>query len=108
MICGCSPRFEFQGLDLQQAILATFKQRATGFPQDIPALTESFATGKQAQWQAFLARSMLADAPPQLQEAIQVIDQFARPVLAACQSGTDFDKRWKPGGPWRKAAARKT
>jgi hypothetical protein len=58
---------EFEMGLLREAIENTFRQRNTLLPDKMPnALIEKFASQKQVQWTAFLRKSQIADAPPNL------------------------------------------
>ena len=68
---------------LQQAIEATFERRGTSISSVLPdALSEAFAEDpvKQAQWLAFLRRSMTDEKPP-LGEVVMVIRGALWPLL---------------------------
>lgn len=95
-------RFSFKGPALQKAILQTFENRKTPIAVEIPSLTEKFAVEKQAQWQAFLSRSNLIDAPANLAEALHRLRIFLVPILDACAKDVTVTQTWRPGGPWRK------
>lgn len=95
-------RFTFRGASLQKAILQTFENRSTPVSIDIPALTDRFAMEKQEQWQAFLSRSMLKDAPTKLSDVIQLLYDFLIPVLDTSLKSKPFPRTWKAGGPWKK------
>lgn len=103
-VWALASRFTFKGSALQKAISLTFENRSTPISAELPALMEPFALEKQAQWQAFLSRNTLRDAPAQLIEAIDLLREFLVPVLAACEGHKRFRQAWKPGGPWRKTA----
>jgi Nucleotidyl transferase AbiEii toxin, Type IV TA system len=93
--------FAFEGPVLTRAIGATFARRETPVPTELPvALTEAFATEKQAQWVAFLRRTEIALAPDPLPEIQARIASLVAPVLQSLSSQTTFDLTWPPGGPW--------
>ena len=100
-------RFSFKGASLQKAVSLTFENRGTPIFAEIPALMEPFAIEKQAQWQAFLSRNTLKDAPRKLVEVTYFLHEFLAPVLAATEGNQPFTATWKAGGPWRKAPARR-
>jgi predicted nucleotidyltransferase component of viral defense system len=102
-------RGSFDGEVLADAVQATFRQRATSIPGSPVALSDEFGRNpdRQVQWAAFLRRyrlSDLADVPPTLSEAVQVIAAFLHPVLQAATNDRRFDKQWSAGGPWRPSA----
>ena len=99
-------RFEFTGPSLCLAMKATFDRRQTLLPVAVPlALTPEFAAvaGKQAQWQAFLNRSRLAEPGIDLLAVIQTLGQFTLPPLNSLVTGQPFDQLWLPQGPWKPA-----
>ena len=95
-------RIPFKGSSLQKAIMQTFANRRTLISADIPALTQHFASEKQTQWQAFLSRNVLENAPVSLLAVTHLLHNFLMPVMDACEKNTTFSKTWKPGGPWSK------
>ncbi len=99
--------FSFKGPSLQKAASLTFENRGTPILAEIPALKEPFAFEKQVQWQAFLSRNPLKDAPRKLLDATSFLHEFLAPVLAATEGKQPFSATWKAGGPWRKVPARR-
>ena len=103
-------RFLYRLSQSQQAdrlvgsIRATFKQRHVGLPSDTPvALTDEFGTNplKQAQWQAFLNRTVLQEPCEQdLRVVVSKLAEFLTKPLSAVRTGGPFVKRWPAGGPW--------
>jgi len=94
--------FAFDGPLLARAIRETFHRRRTALRLAPAAFSEAFAQNreKQAQWVAFVRRHQFADVPATLDEAIQVIAAFLRPVVQALTEGRTLNCRWLPGGPW--------
>ncbi len=70
---------------LTAAVRATFARRRTPLPQEPPvALTATFASdlAKQAQWAAFVRRSLAPDeVAPTLADLILHINRFLMPLL---------------------------
>jgi predicted nucleotidyltransferase component of viral defense system len=94
----------FEGSVLSRAIAATFERRRTMVPRELPlALTPGFAAieGKQAQWSGFVRKLPGTTVPTDLEQVIDAIAAFGGPVLIAAGRGEQFDRSWKPGGPWR-------
>ncbi len=100
-------RFSFKGPSLQKAVSLTFENRGTPISAEIPALKEPFALEKQAQWQAFLSRNALKDAPRKLVEATYFLHEFLAPVLADTEGNQSLMATWKAGGPWRRVPVRR-
>lgn len=89
---------------LTASLAATFKRRGTPIPAEDPvAFTQAFTqeAGKRALWSAFLGRAGL-DEPGTLDEAMDHVSAFARPVMRAARCNTPLDRAWRPGGPWRR------
>lgn len=95
--------FSFEGPVLIEAIRATFAQRKTNLPKDRPvALRAQFAEDsvKQTQWEGFLNRSGLSDAPMQLSTVVETLNTFLTPLLSAAEAGGEYNQIWRDGGPW--------
>jgi len=96
-------RFDFDGVELAEALVATFERRGTRLPTAPPiALTEAFAAeaAKQVQWTAFTRKSGVAQAPGELRIVMERVRAFALEPLAAAALGQRWAKRWPAGGPW--------
>jgi hypothetical protein len=90
------------GSTLVKAIQATFKNRKTPLPSNLPtALTCDFAKLRQADWARFLRRSSLnlQEYPP-FDEVIAVLREFLWPVVVAAVKDVPFENIWNKGGPW--------
>lgn len=98
-----SRRFDFDGVILQKAIVATFHHRKTPISLETPiALTDQFAAQKQNQWGSGFLRKLLTD-PGELIDFHKVINDlhnFLNPPLIAAASGEIFDQVWKAGTSW--------
>jgi len=92
----------FDGTRLCEAVRATFRRRRTPLPDAPPvALTSRFASepDKQTQWRAFVRKTRLADAPPELAAVVQLLDAFLWPVTLGA-TGRARVGTWPAGGPW--------
>jgi Nucleotidyl transferase AbiEii toxin, Type IV TA system len=89
---------DFDGGALAQALRATFDRRGTPLPSDVPpiALTPDFGADlvKRAQWEAFLDRNELSDAPRDLGAVTDRLFAFLWPLV------TDDDDRPAPRSRW--------
>jgi hypothetical protein len=97
-----SRRFLFEGAQLQQAIVQTFKQRSTpleAYPVGLSAAFVEDAT-KVAQWQGFVRRIQLEQAP-ELAEAVMAAAELLLPPTKAAMVGEPLEQIWLPPGPWR-------
>ena len=96
--------FSFEGPVLIEAVRATFARRETNLPKDRPvALRAQFAEDplKQTQWEGFLNRSGLSDAPMKLLTVIEILNTFLTPLLSAAEAGGEYNQVWQDGGPWQ-------
>lgn len=93
--------YSFEGPLLAEAIRATFENRSTVDP-DPTGLTEIYSSdlARLRQWSAFRRRARLSTAPEDLSDLVQLVRDFAAPVLSAIAGSVDFKSNWKPGGPW--------
>ena len=93
--------FEFDGEQLQKAIINTFKRRNSTLPKENPVgLGESFASDNQTQWQAFLLRMRIDKMSETFTDVIRLLRGFLMPILQASAIEKIFEGEWKPGGPW--------
>lgn len=95
--------FPFKGLEVADAIAATFSRRNTEIPEEPPiGLSDEFARdgSKQSQWTGFVRRAHIPDDVPNLLEAITLISTFLLPPLHSIRANDEFTLRWQPGGPW--------
>lgn len=97
-----SQQSEFKGPILQKAIQQTFNQRKTDIPSGEPtAFLAQFAHDKQAQWIAFLKGSEIQDAPEQFESVITILRNFILPIFHSLNTGSPFNKKWRPRGLWK-------
>ncbi|MCK5850990.1 MAG: nucleotidyl transferase AbiEii/AbiGii toxin family protein [Kiritimatiellae bacterium] len=67
---------------LHEAIENTFFHRNTPIPIDTPpALTKEFANQKQVQWEAFLKKNQLTDAPTDIRHVQNLLFEFFKPLI---------------------------
>ncbi|MEW4487043.1 nucleotidyl transferase AbiEii/AbiGii toxin family protein [Thalassoglobus sp. JC818] len=93
----------FIGLQLSDAIRATFVRRKTALPSETPfALTDEFAADpqKSTQWTAFHRKSRLSIGEATFSEVLAQLRSFLIPPLEALQREIPFEMKWPPRGPW--------
>jgi hypothetical protein len=97
-----SRQFSFDGPVLATAIAKTFQHRGTKITRRPTALTEQFATdsAKMTQWQAFVRKSRLDQAPAELKVVVEALAMFLTPIVESLVDGAAFDLKWNPPGPW--------
>lgn len=96
-------KFEFEGKILQEAITATFKNRQTIFPNDLPlALTDEFANNPAIilRWNGFIKRNkILKDAD--FAKVVENLRRFYEPIIEAIKTNQEFTKFWKVENDWQ-------
>jgi len=100
-LAGYTRESTIDGRTLSKAIEKTFKNRGTPIVAMPEALQATFAQdpAKQTQWQAFTARSQIADAPKALADVVTQVKTFLQPILTALAAGQPFKGQWKALGP---------
>jgi hypothetical protein len=96
--------FEFDGPTLAESIRRTCERRQTPVTADAVCFSESYAHDptKQVQWNAFLSRGRLTDAPRDFPQVMERIWAFLQPVVITLNDGKPYNRQWPPGGPWRR------
>ncbi len=95
--------FNFEGVVLVNAIMATFERRKTDFPERMPTfMTEEFTSDrfKRTQWQAFIRKMNVPEVPANLDTVIFDLNNFLHPPLQAAATNEAFKFHWPTGGPW--------
>ena len=97
-----SQMFNFKGETLVEAIEKTFEKRKTPLPKEPAIFTPSFMRdeNKQAQWQGFINKTKLGDAPASFENVIAGIKVFLQPVVASITDQQTFRFFWAASGPW--------
>ncbi len=96
-------QFDFEGRTIAQAIGKTFSTRGTTIPAEPVALTGDFARepARQTQWQGFVRKNRLQDAPVSFVDIVEAIEAFLGPIARVLASGGEFKGLWDAPGPWR-------
>ena len=97
-----SQTMHIQGNTLSRAIKETFSNRTTALPNDLSKFLNNHAleAGKQELWEGFLKKSMITGAPNMFAAIIASVTMLLSPVVEALNSGTPFNHKWSPKGPW--------
>jgi len=97
-----SRQFDFEGATLASAIEKTFTNRKTMVIPRPSAFSHAFAADpiKSMQWQAFIRRSRLRDAPIDLASVVDAVAKFLEPAAASLSAGKSFRQIWHAPGPW--------
>jgi hypothetical protein len=98
-----SRMFDFKGETLAEAIERTFKNRHTPITKDPTAFHPSFAKdgSKTAQWQGFVRKARLTDAPEAFEDVLESVKMFIRPPVVTITRERTFRSVWTAPGPWR-------
>ena len=97
-----SQEFDFEGNTLAKAVKETFNRRKTEMQDEAIVFLKAFAAeeSKQRQWNGFLRRSNIDEAPSELADVITRLDSFLGPIVYALVSEGTFTKNWNAQGPW--------
>lgn len=96
--------FEFDGALLQKAIRATFDNRQTIFPKELPlAITDEFAANQLiiSRWNAFIKRNRIL-VETDFALLIKNLRDFFAPIIESEAQNLHFEKHWKTIEGWLK------
>jgi hypothetical protein len=98
-----SRSFDFQGEMLAEAVAKTFENRNTQITANPTVFDPSFMKdeGKQVQWQGFIKKAKLTDAPGAFAGVLGAVQVFLEPVAAAVAERRTFRSIWNAPGLWR-------
>ena len=87
-------RYDFDGIELKEAIRETFEHRGTGF-DDIFAFTDDFLVSEihQSRWEAFLKKKK-ALVNVELEKVVSLIKTMLLPIVDSIASGTEYTSKW--------------
>jgi len=97
-----SRMYSFEGEDLSEAIIATFRHRGTSIEAEPIGLMDAFYAdpARAVQWRAFVRRSRFTEQSGDLERLVVEIRTFVFPLLAAAAGEKPLKVRWQAGGPW--------
>lgn len=93
---------DFNGALLQRAMRATFANRQTPLPRELPtALTDDFAVNPfiTSRWSGFIKRNSI-NRETDFASLIKDLREFLLPLLEAEARDVDYLKTWKAGKGW--------
>lgn len=102
-IHGLASHFSFDGRCLANAISATFAQRRTTVPKNLPlGLTPEFYSdaARGVLWREYLDRDVLSGVPRDFEETGALILSFLTEPWDAIARDDNFTGSWSEGGPW--------
>jgi hypothetical protein len=96
--------FDFDGMLVQRAIRATFSNRKTLLPIDLPiSLSDGFT--KDARiidlWRGFISRNRI-EPFKDLEQVIHHLRNYFMPIIVAEKNKTDLSLQWTPTDGWEK------
>jgi hypothetical protein len=94
--------FDFKGETLAEAVGKTFENRNTTITIEPTVFDPSFAKDgdKKAQWQGFIRKTKLADAPEDFEDVIKAVKVFIHPLVVSLTQELPFRSVWTASGPW--------
>ena len=97
-----SHTFDFDGEVLAEAVNRTFKNRKTDLNTEPAVFDPSFGkdSSKQAQWQAFVKKTRLSNAPGEFNAVLTDMKMFLGPLITSLVDRQPFHGKWKASGPW--------
>lgn len=97
-----SRMFDFMGETLIEAIEKTFERRNTTLKREPTIFNPTFMKDdtKQAQWQGFIKKTNLTDAPAAFEDVVAGIHVFLQPIVASIVERQTFGYFWTAPGPW--------
>jgi hypothetical protein len=98
-----SRTFDFKGKVLAEAVEKTFENRNTPITLNAAIFDPSFGKDgdKNVQWQGFIRKTKLINAPESFEEVIAVVKLFLEPLTASIGERQAFNSIWAAPGPWR-------
>lgn len=95
--------FDFKGQILAVAVEKTFENRNTPVTLDAALFDPTFGKdeGKNVQWQGFIRKTKLINAPESFEEVISAVKLFLEPLAASIVERRAFNTNWIAPGPWR-------
>jgi len=95
--------FDFRGEMLAKAVLKTFENRNTPITIAPEVFNPSFVKvgDKKVQWQGFIRKAQLANAPAAFEDVVAAVKMFLEPLLVSLVEQRSFRSNWNAPGPWR-------
>jgi len=98
-----SRAFDFKGEILAEAIEKTFENRHTPITLKAAIFNASFGKDsiKNVQWQGFIRKTKLINAPESFEKVVAAVKRFLEPLAASVAKRQAFNSIWTAPGPWR-------
>jgi len=102
-IWAMSRTFDFKGKILAEAVEKTFEKRNTPVTLDAALFDPSFGKDrdKNVQWQGFIKKTKLINAPVSFEEVMAAAKLFLEPLASSIFEQRAFKSNWTAPGPWR-------
>ncbi len=87
-------RYDFDGMELKEAVKETFEHRGTGF-DDIFAFKDDFLASEihQIRWKAFLKKKK-AMVNVELEDVVRLIKAMLLPIVDCIVRGKEYSLTW--------------
>jgi hypothetical protein len=97
-----SRRFDFKDETLIEAIKKTFEKRKTLLTSEPTIFNSTFMKDdtKQTQWQGFIKKTKLTDAPTSFEDVAGGIKIFLQPIVVSMINKQTLRIFWAAPGPW--------
>jgi len=95
-----SRQYDFDGVNLAEAIRLTFNERGTELPTHVEAFSDVFIKLKRVQWFAFRKRLHCDDGEAEFQTAVSNIEKFLAPIVSALITGNRSPGHWTAADAW--------
>jgi predicted nucleotidyltransferase component of viral defense system len=97
-----SRTFDFKGEILAGAVEKTFEKRNTPVNLNTTIFDPSFGKdgNKKVQWQGFIRKTKLINAPESFEEVTGAVKLFLEPLAASIVERRAFNSNWTAPGPW--------
>lgn len=98
-----SSRNDFNGQTLGKAIEKAFAENGMEIDPKPTAFTMAFrkSEDKAIQWNAFIRKNRIDDAPKSFEKATATVTAFLKPLVTAVSESAYSKLKWKHPGPWK-------
>ena len=98
-----SRTLNFNGEILAEAVEKTFENRKTTVNPNAAIFNPSFGKNRtrNVQWQGFIEKAKLINAPESFEDVIAEIKLFLKPIASSIGRQRIFTRTWTAPGPWR-------
>ena len=96
-------QFDFDGVELAEAIRLTFRRRGRSLPVKIEAFQQTFVDARQAQWKAFWNRLQQDHVPELFKDVVSSVEVFLTPPIFLLSQENPKPMHWPASGPWIKS-----